>query len=385
MDHGKTTLTAAITKVLSKKHGGKFWDYSSIDKAPEERRRGITITSTHVEYETDSRHYAHVDCPGHADYIKNMITGTAQMDGAIVVVSAVDGLMPQTREHLLLARQIGVHKLVIFVNKVDAIDAPEMLSLVELEMRELLTEFGLKGDEVPIIFGSALAALQDKNPKIGEEAILKLAEAIDSYIELPSRDLTKPFLMPIESAYSVSGRGTVVTGTVEQGTITKGQDLEVVGYGERIKTVATGIQMFHKDLASADAGDNAGVLLRGIKREQVRRGHVLALPGTIECHTEFLAKMYILTHAEGGRRKPFFENYSPQMYFKTAYASVSLSWPDTEEGKKNKEQKKMIMPGDAVELKAALSLSLAINEGQRFTIREGGLTVGTGFVSKILK
>ncbi|KAI8821414.1 P-loop containing nucleoside triphosphate hydrolase protein [Fimicolochytrium jonesii] len=385
VDHGKTTLTAAITKVLAEKGGADFRDYASIDKAPEERARGITISTTHVEYETDTRHYAHVDCPGHADYIKNMITGAAQMDGAIIVVSATDGQMPQTREHLLLAKQVGVSRLVVFINKVDAVDDKEMLELVEMEMRDLLGEYGYEGEEVPIIMGSALCALEDREPEIGKEAIFKLMQAVDDYIPTPVRDLEKPFLMPIEDVFSIAGRGTVTTGSVERGFITKGADVEIIGYGETLKTTITGVEMFHKELERAEAGDNAGLLLRGLKRDQLRRGQVIAKPGTITPHKKFLTQMYILTKDEGGRHTPFVENYKPQLYARTMDVTASLLWPDTETGRNNRNEGKMIMPGDNVELLVELSYSVAIDEGLRFTVREGGKTVGTGVVTKILE
>ncbi|KAJ3320701.1 translation elongation factor Tu [Boothiomyces sp. JEL0866] len=385
VDHGKTTLTAAITKVLAQDGGGEYRDYASIDKAPEERARGITISSTHVEYETATRHYAHVDCPGHADYIKNMITGAAQMDGAIIVVSATDGQMPQTREHLLLAKQVGITHLVVFVNKVDAVDDKEMLELVEMEMRELLSEYGFPGDDIPIIMGSGLCALEDREPEIGVEAIRKLMAAVDSYIPLPTRDLDKPFLLPIEDVFSIAGRGTVCTGRVECGTITKGEEIEIVGFGPTLKTTITGVEMFHKELDRAEAGDNAGLLLRGLKREQLRRGQVIVKPGTIKAHKKFIAQLYILTKDEGGRHTPFVENYGPQLYSRTMDISCSLLWPETETGIANRNEGKMIMPGDNVEMLVTLQHSVAINEGLRFTVREGGRTVGTGVVSKIVE
>ncbi|TPX57842.1 hypothetical protein PhCBS80983_g03520 [Powellomyces hirtus] len=385
VDHGKTTLTAAITKVLAEKGGADFRDYASIDKAPEERARGITISTTHVEYETTTRHYAHVDCPGHADYIKNMITGAAQMDGAIIVVSATDGQMPQTREHLLLAKQVGVSRLVVFINKVDAVDDEEMLELVEMEMRDLLGEYGYDGEETPIVMGSALCALEDREPEIGQQAILKLMQAVDDYIPTPIRDLEKPFLMPIEDVFSIAGRGTVTTGSVERGFITKGADVEIIGYGETIKTTITGVEMFHKELERAEAGDNAGLLLRGLKRDQLRRGQVIAKPGTITPHKKFLSQMYILTKEEGGRHTPFVENYKPQLYARTMDVTAALLWPDTDAGKAARNEGKMIMPGDNVELLIDLSTSVAIDEGLRFTVREGGKTIGTGVVTKILE
>ncbi|KAJ3005746.1 translation elongation factor Tu [Thoreauomyces humboldtii] len=384
VDHGKTTLTAAITKVLAEKGGADFRDYASIDKAPEERARGITISTTHVEYETATRHYAHVDCPGHADYIKNMITGAAQMDGAIIVVSATDGQMPQTREHLLLAKQVGVERLVVFINKVDAVDDKEMLELVEMEMRDLLGEYGYDGEETPIIMGSALCALEGREPEIGQEAIFKLMEAVDSYIPTPIRDLEKPFLMPIEDVFSIAGRGTVCTGSVERGFITKGADVEIIGYGETIKTTITGVEMFHKELDRAEAGDNAGLLLRGLKRDQLRRGQVIAKPGTITPHKKFLTQMYILTKDEGGRHTPFAVNYKPQLYARTMDITAALTWPETEQGIANRNEGKMIMPGDNVELHVELTATVALDVGLRFTVREGGKTVGTGVVTKIL-
>ncbi|KAJ3096829.1 translation elongation factor Tu [Phlyctochytrium planicorne] len=385
VDHGKTTLTAAITKVLAEAGGAQFRDYASIDKAPEERARGITINSTHVEYETKNRHYAHVDCPGHADYIKNMITGAAQMDGAIIVVSATDGQMPQTKEHLLLARQVGIQDIVVFINKVDAVDDKEMLELVEMEMRDLLSEYGFDGEKVPIIFGSALCALDGKQPEIGQEAILKLMEAVDAHIPVPVRDLDKPFLMPIEDVFSIAGRGTVATGRVERGVITKGTEIEIIGYGPTQKTIITGVEMFHKELDRAEAGDNAGLLLRGLKREQLRRGQVIAAPGTISPHKSFIAQLYILTKDEGGRHTPFVDNYKPQLYSRTMDITCAIHWPDNAEGNKNREEGKMIMPGDNVEMRVDLTLPMAIDEGLRFTIREGGKTVGTGVVTKILE
>ncbi|KAJ3066390.1 translation elongation factor Tu, partial [Quaeritorhiza haematococci] len=385
VDHGKTTLTAAITKVLANKGGAEFRTYDSIDKAPEERARGITISTTHVEYETDGRHYAHVDCPGHADYIKNMITGAAQMDGAIIVVSATDGQMPQTREHLLLARQVGVSSIVVFINKVDAVDDKEMLELVEMEMRDLLTEYGYPGDKVPIIMGSALCALENREPEIGEKAIQKLMAAVDEYIPTPTRDLEKPFLMPIEDVFSIAGRGTVATGSVERGVITKGAEVEIVGFGSTLKTTITGVEMFHKELDRAEAGDNAGLLLRGLKREQLRRGQVIAIPGTITPHKKFLSQIYVLTKEEGGRHTPFVDNYKPQLYARTMDITCALKWPDSEEGKKNRDEGKMIMPGDNVEMMVEATSPVAVDEGLRFTVREGGRTVATGVVTKILE
>ncbi|KAJ1530045.1 translation elongation factor Tu, partial [Nowakowskiella sp. JEL0078] len=377
VDHGKTTLTAAITKVLAEKGGADFRDYSSIDKAPEERARGITISSTHVEYQTANRHYAHVDCPGHADYIKNMITGAAQMDGAIIVVSATDGQMPQTREHLLLAKQIGVASLVVYVNKVDAIDDPEMLELVEMEMRDLLNEYGFPGDTTPIIKGSALCALEGREPAIGADSINKLMDAVDEWIPIPIRDLDKPFSMPVEDVFSISGRGTVATGRVERGVITKGTEVEIIGFGQTLKTIVTGVEMFHKELDRAEAGDNAGLLLRGLKRDQLKRGQVIALPGTIKPHKKFLSQIYILTKDEGGRHTPFVENYKPQLYSRTMDITCTLTWPETPTGKKNRESDKMVVPGDNVEMLLETGLPVAMDEGLRFTVREGGKTVGT--------
>ncbi|QEU60106.1 Tuf1 [Kluyveromyces lactis] len=381
VDHGKTTLTAAITKTLAERGGADFLDYSSIDKAPEERARGITISTAHVEYETDKRHYSHVDCPGHADYIKNMITGAAQMDGAIIVVAATDGQMPQTREHLLLARQVGVQHIVVFVNKVDTIDDPEMLELVEMEMRELLTQYGFDGDNTPVIMGSALCALEGKQPEIGEQAIMKLLDAVDEYIPTPARDLEKPFLMPVEDIFSISGRGTVVTGRVERGNLKKGEEIEIVGHNTTpFKTTVTGIEMFRKELDQAMAGDNAGVLLRGVRRDQLKRGMVLAKPGTVKAHTKFLASLYILTKEEGGRHSGFGENYRPQIYVRTADVTVVLKFPEAVE-----DHSMQVMPGDNVEMECELVHPTPLEAGQRFNIREGGKTVGTGLVTRILE
>ncbi|CAD6890009.1 unnamed protein product [Tilletia caries] len=381
VDHGKTTLTAAITKVLSEASGkGKFVDYASIDKAPEEKARGITISTAHVEYETANRHYAHVDCPGHADYIRNMITGAAQMDGAIIVVSATDGQMPQTREHLLLAKQVGIKKLVIFVNKVDQVDDPEMLELVDMEMRELLGTYSFDGENTPIIHGSALAALEGKTPEIGKEAILKLMDSVDAWLEMPPRDLDKPFLMPVEDVFSISGRGTVVTGRVERGTITKGSEIEILGLGNSLKTTLTGIEMFHKELDRGEAGDNMGALLRGVKREQVKRGQVLIFPGSIKPIKKFQAQVYVLTKEEGGRYTPFTNNYRPQLFIRTSDVTVSLTHlPGTVDA-----DEKMVMPGDNIELVGELVHDIALEEGSRFTLREGGKTVGTGIVTKLM-
>ncbi|KAI8866704.1 elongation factor Tu [Ramicandelaber brevisporus] len=381
VDHGKTTLTAAITKVLASHGGAEFVDYNQIDKAPEEKARGITISAAHVEYETANRHYAHIDAPGHADYIKNMISGAAQMDGAIILVSATDGQMPQTREHLLLARQVGIEKLVVYVNKVDAIDDKEMLELVEMEMRDLLTSYGFDGEGTPIVFGSALCALEGREPEIGEQSIVKLMEAVDSYIPTPVRDLDKPFLLSIEDVFSISGRGTVVSGRCDRGTITKGQEVEIVGFGSNIKTTVTGIEMFHKQLDRGEAGDNMGVLLRGVKREDIRRGHVLAQPGSIKAAKKFMASFYILTKDEGGRHTGFLNNYRPQMYIRTCDVTVVLSHPPGTEDADNK----MIMPGDHVELVCELHTDIAIEQGLRFTVREGGKTVGTGLITKLLE
>lgn len=382
VDHGKTTLTAAITKVLSEKGGANFLDYGSIDRAPEERARGITISTAHVEYETDKRHYAHVDCPGHADYIKNMITGAAQMDGAIIVVAATDGQMPQTREHLLLARQVGVQHLVVYVNKVDTIDDPEMLELVEMEMRELLSVYGFDGDNTPVIMGSALCALEGRKPEIGSESIAKLLDAVDEYIPTPTRDLEQPFLLPVEDVFSISGRGTVVTGRVERGVLKKGEEIEVVGDFEKpFKTIVTGIEMFKKELDSAMAGDNCGVLLRGVKRDDIKRGMVLAKAGTVTSHKRFLASLYILTTEEGGRHSPFGENYKPQVFFRTSDVTASFKFPAGE----GVDHSQMVMPGDNIEMEAELIKAYPIEVNQRFNIREGGKTVGTGLITRILE
>ena len=376
VDHGKTSLTAAITKILAKTGGATYTAYDQIDKAPEERARGITIATAHVEYETKKRHYAHVDCPGHADYIKNMITGAAQMDGGILVVSAADGPMPQTREHILLARQVGVPALVVFMNKVDMVDDPELLDLVELEMRELLSKYEFPGDDIPIIRGSALMALEDKNPELGEQAILKLMDAIDTYIPQPERAKDKPFLMPIEDVFSISGRGTVVTGRVERGVVKVGEEVEIVGIKPTVKTVCTGVEMFRKLLDQGEAGDNVGVLLRGTKREEVERGQVLAKPGSITPHTKFQAETYILTKEEGGRHTPFFSNYRPQFYFRTTDVTGTIELPAGTE---------MVMPGDNIQMVVSLIVPIAMDEGLRFAIREGGRTVGAGVVAKIIQ
>jgi elongation factor Tu len=375
VDHGKTSLTAAITKILAKSGGATFTAYDQIDKAPEERARGITISTAHVEYETANRHYAHVDCPGHADYVKNMITGAAQMDGAILVVSAADGPMPQTREHILLARQVGVPALVVFLNKVDMAD-PDLLELVEMEVRELLSSYQYPGDDIPIIHGSALMALEDKRPEIGEQAVLKLMEAVDAYIPQPVRALDRPFLMPVEDVFSISGRGTVVTGRVERGVVKVGEEIEIIGLKNTVKTVVTGVEMFRKLLDSGQAGDNIGALLRGVKREDVERGQVLAAPGSITPHTGFSAEAYILTKEEGGRHTPFFTNYRPQFYFRTTDVTGIVKLPEGVE---------MVMPGDNVTMDVELIAPIAMDEGLRFAIREGGRTVGAGVVAKIVK
>ena len=374
VDHGKTSLTAAITKILAKTGGATFTAYDQIDKAPEERARGITISTAHVEYETQKRHYAHVDCPGHADYVKNMITGAAQMDGAILVVSAADGPMPQTREHILLARQVGVPALVVFLNKVDMVDDPELLELVEMEVRELLSSYQFPGDDIPIIKGSALCALEDRNPELGEQAILKLMEAVDSYIPQPERPKDRPFLMPIEDVFSISGRGTVVTGRIERGLVTVGDEVEIVGLRATQKTIVTGVEMFRKLLDRGEAGDNIGALLRGTKREEVERGQVLAKPGSITPHTKFKAEAYILTKEEGGRHTPFFTNYRPQFYFRTTDVTGIVKLPEGTE---------MVMPGDNVSMDVDLIAPIAMDEGLRFAIREGGRTVGAGVVASI--
>ncbi len=374
VDHGKTSLTAAITKVLAKTGGATFTAYDQIDKAPEERARGITISTAHVEYETANRHYAHVDCPGHADYVKNMITGAAQMDGAILVVSAADGPMPQTREHILLARQVGVPALVVFLNKVDMVDDPELLELVEMEVRELLSSYQFPGDDIPIIKGSALMALEDKNPELGEQAILALMAKVDEYIPQPVRALDRPFLMPVEDVFSISGRGTVVTGRVERGVITVGDEVEIVGLKDTVKTIVTGVEMFRKLLDRGEAGDNIGALLRGTKREDVERGQVLSKPGSITPHKNFKAEAYVLTKEEGGRHTPFFTNYRPQFYFRTTDVTGVVRLPDGIE---------MVMPGDNVSMDVELIQPIAMDEGLRFAIREGGRTVGAGVVAKI--
>ncbi len=374
VDHGKTSLTAAITKILAESGGATFTAYDQIDKAPEERARGITINTAHVEYQTKARHYAHVDCPGHADYVKNMITGAAQMDGGILVVSAADGPMPQTREHILLARQVGVPALVVFMNKVDMVDDPELLELVEMEIRELLSSYQFPGDKIPIIKGSALAALEGKTPEIGRDAILKLMEAVDTYIPQPERPIDQPFLMPIEDVFSISGRGTVVTGRVERGVVKVGEEIEIVGIRDTVKTTCTGVEMFRKLLDSGQAGDNIGALLRGVEREGVERGQVLCKPGSVKPHKKFKAEAYILTKEEGGRHTPFFANYRPQFYFRTTDVTGVVTLPEGTE---------MVMPGDNISFDVELITPIAMEEKLRFAIREGGRTVGAGVVAKI--
>ncbi len=376
VDHGKTTLTAAITKVLEKSGGAKFMAYDQIDKAPEERERGVTINIAHVEYEPAKRHYAHVDCPGHADYIKNMITGAAQMDGAILVVSAADGPMPQTREHILLARQVGVPAIVVFLNKADMVDDKELLELVELEVRELLSKYKFPGDDIPIVVGSALKALEGDTSEMGEGAILKLMDAVDSCVQEPVRDVDKPFIMPVEDVFTISGRGTVVTGRVERGIIKVGDEIEIVGFKATQKTVATGVEMFRKLLDEGRAGDNIGVLLRGTKREDVERGQVLAKPGSITPHTRFNAEAYVLTKEEGGRHTPFFNGYRPQFYFRTTDVTGVVKLPEGTE---------MVMPGDNINVEIELITPVAMEDGLKFAIREGGRTVGAGVVTKILQ
>jgi len=376
IDHGKTSLTAAITKILAETGGATFTAYDQIDKAPEERARGITISTAHVEYETAKRHYAHVDCPGHADYIKNMITGAAQMDGAILVVSAADGPMPQTREHILLARQVGVPSLVVYMNKIDMVDDPELIELVELEMRELLSSYGFPGDDIPVVKGSALAALEGKDPETGAKSIQELMDAVDAYIPQPERAKDRPFLMPIEDVFTISGRGTVVTGRVERGIVKVGDEVDIVGLRPTTKTVATGVEMFRKLLDQGEAGDNIGVLLRGTKREEVERGQVLAAPGSITPHTHFQCEAYVLTKEEGGRHTPFFANYRPQFYFRTTDVTGTVTLPEGTE---------MVMPGDNITMEVELLVPIAMDEGLRFAIREGGRTVGAGVVAKILK
>ena len=376
VDHGKTSLTAAITKVLAEKGMAQYSAYDQIDKAPEERERGITISTAHVEYETDKRHYAHVDCPGHADYVKNMITGAAQMDGAILVVSAADGPMPQTREHILLARQVGVPALVVFMNKVDMVDDPELLELVEMEVRELLSSYQFPGDDIPIVKGSALMALEDKKPELGKQAILALMDAVDAYIPQPDRPIDQPFLMPIEDVFSISGRGTVVTGRVERGIVKVGEEVEIVGIRDTVKSTVTGVEMFRKLLDQGQAGDNIGALLRGIDREGVERGQVLCKPGSVKPHKKFKAEAYILTKEEGGRHTPFFTNYRPQFYFRTTDVTGVCTLPEGTE---------MVMPGDNVSMDVALIVPIAMEEKLRFAIREGGRTVGAGVVAAIIE
>ena len=376
VDHGKTTLTAAITKTLAEKYGGEVRSFDEIDKAPEERERGITIATSHVEYETEARHYAHVDCPGHADYIKNMITGAAQMDGAILVVSSADGPMPQTREHILLARQVGVPYIIVFMNKADMVDDKELLELVEMEVRELLSKYEFPGDDTPIIIGSALKALEGDKGELGEVAIMKLADALDTYIPQPKRALDGAFLMPVEDVFSISGRGTVVTGRVERGIIKVGEEIEIVGLKPTLKTVCTGVEMFRKLLDQGQAGDNVGILLRGTKREEVERGQVLAKPGSITPHTKFTAEIYVLSKDEGGRHTPFFNGYRPQFYFRTTDVTGSIELPKGTE---------MVMPGDNISITVALIQPIAMEEGLRFAIREGGKTVGAGVVAKVIE
>jgi len=376
VDHGKTTLTAAITTVLARKYGGEAKGYAAIDAAPEERARGITINTAHVEYETANRHYAHVDCPGHADYVKNMITGAAQMDGAILVVSAADGPMPQTREHILLSRQVGVPYIVVFLNKADMVDDAELLELVEMEVRELLSKYDFPGDDTPIIKGSALKALEGDTGELGEEAIMKLAEALDTYIPTPERAMDGTFLMPVEDVFSISGRGTVVTGRIERGILKVGEEIEIIGIHDTLKTTCTGVEMFRKLLDQGQAGDNVGILLRGTKREEVERGQVLAKPGSILPHTDFTAEVYILSKEEGGRHTPFFNGYRPQFYFRTTDVTGTIDLP---------ADKEMVLPGDNVAMTVKLMAPIAMEEGLRFAIREGGRTVGAGVVAKILK
>jgi len=376
VDHGKTTLTAAITTILSKKFGGTAKAYDQIDAAPEEKARGITINTAHVEYETSKRHYAHVDCPGHADYVKNMITGAAQMDGAILVVSAADGPMPQTREHILLARQVGVPYIIVYLNKCDMVDDAELLELVDMEVRELLSKYDFPGDDVPIIQGSALKALEGDLGEQGEASVMALAEALDSYIPTPERAIDKPFLLPIEDVFSISGRGTVVTGRVERGIVKVGEEVEIVGIKPTVKTICTGVEMFRKLLDQGQAGDNVGVLLRGVKREDVERGQVLAKPGSIKPHTHFSGEVYVLSKEEGGRHTPFFNNYRPQFYFRTTDVTGAISMPEGVE---------MVMPGDNIQMTVKLIAPIAMEEGLRFAIREGGRTVGAGVVAKIIQ
>ncbi|PPJ58707.1 hypothetical protein CBER1_03979 [Cercospora berteroae] len=382
VDHGKTTLTAAITKRQAEKGYAKFLEYGAIDKAPEERKRGITISTAHIEYQTDNRHYAHVDCPGHADYIKNMITGAASMDGAIIVVAASDGQMPQTREHLLLARQVGVQRIVVFVNKVDAVDDKEMLELVEMEMRELLSSYGFEGDETPIVMGSALCSLEGRQKDIGEEKIDELLEHVDSWIPTPERDLDKPFLMSVEDVFSIPGRGTVASGRVERGVLKRDSEVELVGKNAvPIKTKVTDIETFKKSCEQSQAGDNSGLLLRGIKREDVQRGMVIAVPGSQKAHKKFLTSLYVLTKEEGGRHTGFQNNYKPQLFLRTADEAATLTWP---EGSEQLAENKMVMPGDNVEMVCEINKPLALEQGQRFNVREGGRTVATGLITRVL-
>ena len=376
VDHGKTTLTAAITKILAESGGAEFTDYANIDKAPEERERGITISTAHVEYETEARHYAHVDCPGHADYVKNMITGAAQMDGGILVVNAADGPMPQTREHILLARQVGVPALVVYMNKVDQVDDKELIDLVEMEIRELLTSYEFPGDTIPIIKGSALAALEGRDDEIGKNSIMELMKAVDEHIPQPSRPVDQPFLMPVEDVFSISGRGTVVTGRIEQGQVKVGEEIEILGIRDPQKTTCTGVEMFRKLLDSGEAGDNVGVLLRGTKREEVERGQVLAKPGSIKPHTKFKAEAYVLKKEEGGRHTPFFSNYRPQFYFRTTDVTGTIKLPEGTE---------MVMPGDNIAMEVTLLSPIAMDKGLKFAIREGGRTVGAGVVAEIIE
>ena len=376
VDHGKTTLTAAITKILAETRGEEFTDYANIDKAPEERERGITISTAHVEYETEARHYAHVDCPGHADYVKNMITGAAQMDGCILVVNAPDGPMPQTREHILLARQVGVPALVVYMNKVDQVDDKELIDLVEMEIRELLTSYEFPGDTIPIIKGSALAALEGRDDEIGKNSIMELMKAVDEHIPQPSRPVDQPFLMPVEDVFSISGRGTVVTGRIEQGQVKVGEEIEILGIRDPQKTTCTGVEMFRKLLDSGEAGDNVGVLLRGTKREEVERGQVLAKPGSIKPHTKFKAEAYVLKKEEGGRHTPFFSNYRPQFYFRTTDVTGTIKLPEGTE---------MVMPGDNIAMEVTLLSPIAMDKGLKFAIREGGRTVGAGVVAEIIE
>ncbi|KAM8844007.1 elongation factor Tu, mitochondrial [Spinachia spinachia] len=375
VDHGKTTLTAAITKVLAEAGGANFKKYEDIDNAPEEKARGITINASHVEYTTANRHYAHTDCPGHADYVKNMITGTAQMDGCILVVAATDGQMPQTREHLLLARQIGVEHVVVFINKADVVEDKEMVELVEIEIRELLTEFGYDGENTPVVVGSALCALESREPELGVNAVMNLLEVVDTFIPLPKRELDKPFLLPIEGVYSIPGRGTVVTGTMERGIIKKGDECEFVGHNRSFKSVVTGIEMFHKSLARAEAGDNLGALVRGLKREDLRRGMVLCKPGSIKPHQNIMAQVYVLSKEEGGRHKPFVTNYTPVMFSLTWDMACGITLP---------KDKEMVMPGEDTALMLTLRQPMVVEKGQRFTLRDGNKTIGTGLVTDLL-